>query len=119
MARRMFVMPPYLNMALLVNRSRHPLRVGPKSDFGCGAGQDRHRSPPTTDPPTTAPAPTSRCPQYPAATYDIDPNQVADTGGGAQLVTVVAPSTSSWAATFYGVGLAAGPPTRACTRNGR
>ncbi len=56
--------------------------------------------PPTTDPPTTAPAPTSRCPQYPAATYGIDPNQVADTGGGAQLVTVVALSTSSWAATF-------------------
>jgi hypothetical protein len=32
--------------------------------------------------------------------YGIDPNQVADTGGGVQLVTVVAPSPTSWAATF-------------------
>jgi L,D-peptidoglycan transpeptidase YkuD (ErfK/YbiS/YcfS/YnhG family) len=54
-------------------------------------------------PPATAPvamAPASRCPQYPAATYGIDPNQVADTGGGAQLVTVVAPSATSLTATF-------------------
>jgi L,D-peptidoglycan transpeptidase YkuD (ErfK/YbiS/YcfS/YnhG family) len=34
------------------------------------------------------------------AAYGIDPNQVADTGGGAQLVTVVAPSPRSWTATF-------------------
>ena len=33
-------------------------------------------------------------------TYGIDPNRVADTGGGAQLVTIVAPSTASLAATF-------------------
>ena len=44
---------------------------------------------------TTAPAPTSRCPECSAATYGIDPNRVADTGGGAQLVTVVDPSTAS------------------------
>ena len=37
---------------------------------------------------------------YPPATYGIDPNQVADTGGGTQLVTVVAPAAASWAATF-------------------
>ena len=50
--------------------------------------------------PVTALARASRCPQYPAATYGIDPNQVPGTGGGAQLVTVVAPSAASWAATF-------------------
>src|ERR1700691_4546000 len=50
--------------------------------------------------PIAAADPTSRCPQYSAATYGIDPNQVADTGGGAQLVTVVAPSTASLAGTF-------------------
>ena len=33
-------------------------------------------------------------------TYGIDPDRVADTGGGAQLVTVVAPSAASLAATF-------------------
>jgi L,D-peptidoglycan transpeptidase YkuD (ErfK/YbiS/YcfS/YnhG family) len=48
--------------------------------------------------PITAPARALRCPRYPAATYGIDPNQVPDTGGGAQLVTVVAPSTTGWAA---------------------
>src|ERR1700729_2943053 len=48
----------------------------------------------------TAPAPASRCPEYSAATYGIDPNQVADTGGGAQLVTVVDPSTASLTGTF-------------------
>jgi L,D-peptidoglycan transpeptidase YkuD (ErfK/YbiS/YcfS/YnhG family) len=47
-----------------------------------------------------APAPASRCPQYPAATYGIDPNRVADTGGGTQLVTVVDPSPASVAGTF-------------------
>jgi len=50
--------------------------------------------------PITAPARALRCPQYPAATYGIDPNQVPDTGGGAQLVTVVAPGAASWAATL-------------------
>jgi L,D-peptidoglycan transpeptidase YkuD (ErfK/YbiS/YcfS/YnhG family) len=50
--------------------------------------------------PATAPALASRCPEYPVTTYGIDPNQVADTGGGAQLVTVVAPSTTSWSGTF-------------------
>jgi L,D-peptidoglycan transpeptidase YkuD (ErfK/YbiS/YcfS/YnhG family) len=57
-------------------------------------------SPPATDPPTTAPALAARCPAYPLATYGIDPNQVAGTGGGTQLVTVVAPSATSWTATF-------------------
>jgi L,D-peptidoglycan transpeptidase YkuD (ErfK/YbiS/YcfS/YnhG family) len=56
--------------------------------------------PPTTDPPATATARTSRCPEYPAATYGIDPNRVADTGGGTQLVTVVDPATASRAGTF-------------------
>jgi L,D-peptidoglycan transpeptidase YkuD (ErfK/YbiS/YcfS/YnhG family) len=51
--------------------------------------------------PIAVPARASRCLQYPAATYGIDPNQVPDTGGGAQLVTVVAPSATGWAlATF-------------------
>jgi L,D-peptidoglycan transpeptidase YkuD (ErfK/YbiS/YcfS/YnhG family) len=57
-------------------------------------------APPVMDPAITARAAASRCPQYPAAVYGIDPNQVAGTGGGAQLVTVVAPSPASWAATF-------------------
>ena len=56
--------------------------------------------PSATDPPATARARISRCPQYPAATYGIDPNRVADTGGGTQLVTVVDPSTASLAGTF-------------------
>ena len=49
---------------------------------------------------TTAPTPISRCPEYSAATYGIDPNQVADTGGGTQLVTVVDPSRVSLTGTF-------------------
>jgi L,D-peptidoglycan transpeptidase YkuD (ErfK/YbiS/YcfS/YnhG family) len=56
--------------------------------------------PPKTAHPVTAAAPSSRCPQYPATTYGVDPNPGADSGGGAQLVTVVAPSAASWAATF-------------------
>jgi len=44
--------------------------------------------------------PASRCPEYPAATYGIDPNQVADTGGGAQLITVVDPTAASLTGTF-------------------
>ena len=55
---------------------------------------------PTTASPATAPATASRCPRYPAATYGIDPNQVADTGGGAQLATVVDPSRVSLTGTF-------------------
>jgi len=58
-------------------------------------------SPPASDPPATAPVLASRCAAYPLATYGIDPNQVADTGGGAQLVTVVAPSTTGWAAATF------------------
>ena len=55
---------------------------------------------PATARPIAASDPTSRCPQYPVVTYGIDPDRVADTGGGAQLVTVVAPSAASLAATF-------------------
>ena len=51
-------------------------------------------------PAITASAPVLRCPQYPPATYGIDPNRMVDAGGGAQLVTVVAPSAASWAGTF-------------------
>jgi L,D-peptidoglycan transpeptidase YkuD (ErfK/YbiS/YcfS/YnhG family) len=52
----------------------------------------------TRPPPATAPTPA--CPQYSAAVYGIDPNQVAGTGGGAQLVTVVASSSTSLAGTL-------------------
>jgi L,D-peptidoglycan transpeptidase YkuD (ErfK/YbiS/YcfS/YnhG family) len=41
-----------------------------------------------------------RCPEYSAAAYGIDPNQVADTGGGAQLITVIDPSRASVTGTF-------------------
>jgi L,D-peptidoglycan transpeptidase YkuD (ErfK/YbiS/YcfS/YnhG family) len=57
-------------------------------------------------PPRTTPRPArglaaaSGCPEYSAATYGIDPNRVADTGGGAQLVTVVDPSTTSLGGTL-------------------
>jgi L,D-peptidoglycan transpeptidase YkuD (ErfK/YbiS/YcfS/YnhG family) len=47
-----------------------------------------------------AQAAASRCTRYSAATYGIDPNEVADTGGGAQLVTVVDPSKVSVTGTF-------------------
>ena len=57
-------------------------------------------SPPTAARPAAAPVPASRCPEYPAATYGIDPNRVTDTGGGAQLVTVVDPSTASLTGTL-------------------
>jgi L,D-peptidoglycan transpeptidase YkuD (ErfK/YbiS/YcfS/YnhG family) len=110
--------------------SRHPLRVGAKPvvavccllvtclSAACGRAapsalstplattraaapvRTAARPPRLTAHPVTASAPVSRCAQYPAATYGIDPNQVADTGGGAQLVTVVASSAASWAATF-------------------
>jgi L,D-peptidoglycan transpeptidase YkuD (ErfK/YbiS/YcfS/YnhG family) len=50
--------------------------------------------------PIGASARAAPCPEYPTATYGIDPNQVADTGGGAQLVTVVAHSKASLAGTF-------------------
>jgi L,D-peptidoglycan transpeptidase YkuD (ErfK/YbiS/YcfS/YnhG family) len=58
----------------------------------------RSTAPPAS--PATALASTSPCPDYPAATYGIDPDQVADTGGGAQLVTVIAPSAASWTGIF-------------------
>jgi L,D-peptidoglycan transpeptidase YkuD (ErfK/YbiS/YcfS/YnhG family) len=51
-------------------------------------------------PSAAAQAAASRCTLYSAATYGIDPNQVADTGGGAQLVTVVDPSRVSVTGTF-------------------
>jgi L,D-peptidoglycan transpeptidase YkuD (ErfK/YbiS/YcfS/YnhG family) len=52
--------------------------------------------------PTAAPAATPRCPEYPTATYGIDPNQLADTdtGGGSQLVTVIDPTSASLTGTF-------------------
>jgi L,D-peptidoglycan transpeptidase YkuD (ErfK/YbiS/YcfS/YnhG family) len=58
-----------------------------------------------TDPPTTAPRSTTTtspppCPQYSSAVYGIDPDALAQTGGGSQLVTVVAPTSQSLAATF-------------------
>ena len=56
--------------------------------------------PRTTGRPATAPDPATRCPEYSAATYGIDPNRVADTGGGAQLVTVVDPTAASVTGTF-------------------
>jgi L,D-peptidoglycan transpeptidase YkuD (ErfK/YbiS/YcfS/YnhG family) len=86
---------------------------------------------PTTARPATSPATTSGCPVYPATTYGIDPNQVADTGGGAQLVTVIDRSTASmngtltaWARTASGcwspVSFAGQPaqPFRAQTGHG-
>lgn len=87
--------------------------------------------PPTTARPATVPASTAPCPEYPAATYGIDPNQVADTGGGTQLVTVVDRSAASvtgtltaWASTANGcwrpVSFAGQPaqPFQAQTGNG-
>ena len=47
----------------------------------------------TAPPPTTTSSPP--CPSYPAATYGVDPNALAQTGGGTQLVTVVDPSDQS------------------------
>jgi L,D-peptidoglycan transpeptidase YkuD (ErfK/YbiS/YcfS/YnhG family) len=55
---------------------------------------------PRTGRPAAAQAAATRCPQYPVATYGIDPNQVADTGGGTQLVTVVDPSAASLTGTL-------------------
>jgi L,D-peptidoglycan transpeptidase YkuD (ErfK/YbiS/YcfS/YnhG family) len=57
-------------------------------------------APPVTARPITAAARVSHCPRYPAGTYGIDPDQVADTGGGTQLVTVVAPAAESRAGTL-------------------
>ena len=81
--------------------------------------------------PTIGPASTAPCPEYSAATYGIDPNQLADTGGGAQLITVVDPSAASvtgtltaWASTANGcwrpVSFAGQPaqPFQAQTGNG-
>jgi L,D-peptidoglycan transpeptidase YkuD (ErfK/YbiS/YcfS/YnhG family) len=36
-----------------------------------------------------------RCPSYSTATYGTDPDQIADTGGGTELVTVVAPTSAA------------------------
>jgi L,D-peptidoglycan transpeptidase YkuD (ErfK/YbiS/YcfS/YnhG family) len=57
------------------------------------------------DPPASAPqaattAPSPPCTQYSSATYGIDPDDVAETGGGSQLVTVVAPTSQSVGGTF-------------------
>lgn len=56
--------------------------------------------PPTTAPRVTTTAPPPPCPQYSTVTYGIDPNDVAQTGGGSQLVTVVDPTSESLAGTF-------------------
>jgi len=53
-----------------------------------------------TTSPVTATAPTSPCQAYSPATYGVDPNNVTDTGGGTQLVTVVDPTSASLAGTF-------------------
>lgn len=58
-------------------------------------------TPPTTGVPgTTTTDPPAQCPQYSTATYGIDPDGVAQTGGGSQLVTVVAPTRQSLSGTF-------------------
>jgi len=57
-------------------------------------------SPPTTVPAVAAPPPPPPCPQYPVTTYGIDPNDVEDTGGGTQLVTVVDPTSTSLGGIF-------------------
>jgi L,D-peptidoglycan transpeptidase YkuD (ErfK/YbiS/YcfS/YnhG family) len=46
---------------------------------------------PSNPPAASAP----RCHAYPRATYGVDPNEVTDTGGGTQLVTVVDHSRTS------------------------
>jgi L,D-peptidoglycan transpeptidase YkuD (ErfK/YbiS/YcfS/YnhG family) len=45
-------------------------------------------------------APAARCADYPRAIYGIDPNEIAGTGGGTQLVTVVDPSRTSLTGTL-------------------
>jgi L,D-peptidoglycan transpeptidase YkuD (ErfK/YbiS/YcfS/YnhG family) len=66
---------------------------------GCGSV-----APPATTPAagrTASPAArTSHCPDYPASVYGIDANQLKDTGGGAQLLTVIARSAARTTATF-------------------
>jgi L,D-peptidoglycan transpeptidase YkuD (ErfK/YbiS/YcfS/YnhG family) len=68
----------------------------------CGPGEPAATSTPATI--TASPAPARlvparsaapHCPRYSPATYGIDPNEVADTGGGQQLVTVVDLSKTS------------------------
>jgi hypothetical protein len=103
---------------------RHPLRVGAKALIAasclllaclCAAcGVTAPAAHPTAPASTThpmpsvaaaaAPAAASRCTLYSAVTYGIDPNEVADTGGGAQLVTVVDPSKASVTGNLYGLG---------------
>jgi L,D-peptidoglycan transpeptidase YkuD (ErfK/YbiS/YcfS/YnhG family) len=51
----------------------------------------------TTVPPTTTTTVAPPCETFSAAVYGVDPNAVGDTGGGSQLVTVVAPSGKSLA----------------------
>jgi L,D-peptidoglycan transpeptidase YkuD (ErfK/YbiS/YcfS/YnhG family) len=56
--------------------------------------------PPTTAPRVTTTDPPTPCPQYSSAVYGIDPDDVALTGGGSQLITVVAPTSQSLTGTF-------------------
>ena len=56
--------------------------------------------PPVTAPPTMTTVPPPACPTYPAGTYGIDPGTVSETGGGSQLVSVVAPASTSRAGIF-------------------
>jgi L,D-peptidoglycan transpeptidase YkuD (ErfK/YbiS/YcfS/YnhG family) len=57
-------------------------------------------APPTTAPRVTTTDPPTPCPQYSSAVYGIDPDDVALTGGGSQLITVVAPTSQSVTGTF-------------------
>jgi L,D-peptidoglycan transpeptidase YkuD (ErfK/YbiS/YcfS/YnhG family) len=54
-------------------------------------------APDPTTPTTALPPP---CPVYPTATYGVDPDSVQQTGGGTQLVTVVAPTRDSLSGIF-------------------
>ena len=54
----------------------------------------------TTSPQAAATTTAPPCPQYSSTVYGVDPNQLAQTGGGSQLVTVVAPTSQSVTATF-------------------
>jgi L,D-peptidoglycan transpeptidase YkuD (ErfK/YbiS/YcfS/YnhG family) len=54
----------------------------------------------TSTPSVTTTTVAAPCPQYPTASYGIDPNDVGQTGGGTQLVTVVAPTAKSLSGIF-------------------
>jgi L,D-peptidoglycan transpeptidase YkuD (ErfK/YbiS/YcfS/YnhG family) len=56
--------------------------------------------PPTTAPRVTTTDPAPPCAQYSSAVYGIDPDDMAQTGGGSQLVTVVASTSQSLTGTF-------------------